>query len=308
MQFQKDNEIEAVLNWCVSVLGPCEVLTDHTRDHPGRRALSIQLHTSSSFCYVKVHRDPSHWASEVHSYEQWASAFGEFAPRLLAVHDEEPLALIMSELPGTILEKTELSVEQEQAVWHHAGRALLSLHNLAVGAYFGPCQRDGTCAQKPIYDAETYVLMELDNWTDRGVRAGYLLKDELAVIQAARDLVPAFAGECPIPCHRDYCPANWLVTNRGIWAGAIDFEFAYWDVRAADFTRYPDWEWINRPDLVTAFFAGYGRSFTAQEEQQRLVAYVQYALGAIVWGCENAYNGFAEEGRHALQHLARSLL
>ena len=79
------------------------------------------------------------------------------------------------------------------------------------------------------------------------------------------------------------CP-NWLVTSDGIWSGVIDFEFSYWGVRVADFTRYPDWDWMVRPDLVEAFFDGYGRSFTPQEEQQCLVAYAQYALNAIVWG------------------------
>ena len=82
----------------------------------------------------------------------------------------------------------------------------------------------------------------------------------------------AFAGERPVPCHRDYGPANWLVTDDGVWAGVIDFEFAYWDVRVADFSRYPDWEWIHRPNLLDAFFDGYGRRLTPKEEQQRLRA------------------------------------
>ena len=123
------------------------------------------------------------------------------------------------------------------------------------------------------------------------------------MIRAACDLIPAFAGERPFPCHRDYCRANWLATDHGAFAGIIDFEFAYWDVRMADFTRYPDWEWVDRPDLIAAFEEGYGRSFTSQEEQQRLVAHANYALSAIVWGSENAYYGFAKEGRQALIHL-----
>ena len=78
-------------------------------------------------------------------------------------------------------------------------------------------------------------------------------------------------------------------------------------MRVADFSRYPDWEWIDRPDLLEAFFEGYGRSLTPLEEQQRLVAYTQYALGAIVWGCEHSFHGFAEEGRQALKRLTTLL-
>ncbi|MEE3258362.1 MAG: hypothetical protein VX293_04045 [Candidatus Latescibacterota bacterium] len=86
----------------------------------------------------------------------------------------------------------------------------------------------------------------------------------------------------------------------------IDFEFAHWDVPTADFTRYPSWNWIERPDLTEAFFAGYG-PLTPEAEQQRLVALATYAVSAIVWGSDNDYHGFAREGREALVHLAGQL-
>jgi Ser/Thr protein kinase RdoA (MazF antagonist) len=105
----------------------------------------------------------------------------------------------------------------------------------------------------------------------------------------------------------DYGPANWLVSDEGVWTGVIDFEFAYWDVRVTDFTRYPEWQWIERPDLIEAFFEGYGRAFTPQEEQQRLVSHAQFALSAVVWGLESAYYGFAAEGHQALKRLGELL-
>ena len=297
---------DPVLDWCAAVLGQFEVVSDHSREHSGQRASACRLHTPTGYCYVKTHRDTSHWNSEVHAYERWASAFGDRVPRLLAVRDQEPLALVISELPGQSIEQAQLSASQARAVWRDAGRALAALHELAVGEYFGPCRRDGTCAGTPIYAAQEYVSQELDNWVERGIRVGCLSDNELSIVRAARGLIPAFAGERPTPCHRDYCPANWMVQD-GIWTGVIDFEFAYWDVRAADFSRYPDWDWISRPDLAQAFFDGYGHSFTPEEEQQRLVAHVQYALGAIVWGQESAYYGFAEEGRQALKRLGELL-
>ena len=117
----------------------------------------------------------------------------------------------------------------------------------------------------------------------------------------------ALEGERPVPCHRDYCAANWLVSEAGIWTGVIDFEFAYWDVRVADFSRDPDWAWIRRPDLFNAFFEGYGRALTPSESQQLLVAHAEYALGAILWGRDNAFYGFEREGRESLAHLATLL-
>ena len=302
-----EGKVKEILDWCTSVVGPCEVVSGDTRFHG--RAMVCRLQTSSDHYYVKIHRQKHWWEKEVHGYEQWAPAFGGFAPELLAVHEEDPLALIVSELPGRIMEEVQLPLQQELMAWHAAGSALAAFHDSAVGESFGHCGRDGVCIGTPIRDAREYISSELQLGIDVGAHAGYFSDDELAVIRAAQELVPAFADERPVPCHRDYCPLNWLVTDDGIWAGVIDFEFAYWDVRVADFSRYPDWEWMRRPDLLEAFFDGYGRPLTPKEEQQRLVSYTQYALSMVIWGCENSLNDSAEEaghcmGRQALKHLA----
>jgi Ser/Thr protein kinase RdoA (MazF antagonist) len=194
-----------------------------------------------------------------------------------------------------------------QAVWRAAGQALAGLHSLPAGEYFGSCLRDGACAGTPVYDARQYVMSNIQEQVERGLKGGYLSQYELTVVHAACALLPAFEGERPLPCHRDYCPANWLVSPEGIWTGVIDFEFSGWDVRAADFTRYPNWDWIDRPELAGAFFEGYGRTFTPAEEQQHLVAHVQYALDAVVWGMENSYFRFAADGRRAFKHLGKLL-
>jgi 8-oxo-dGTP diphosphatase len=298
----QEDDLNRILEWCASVVGPCEVATDDLRFH-GRTSV-LHLRTRSGACYLKLHRQRSFWENEVHGYERWAPAFGASAPPLLAVHEDEPLALLVGELPGRAMESVSLSVDQERAVWHAAGRALTRLHDLAPGDCFGLCHRDGSCAGPPVGDAVEYVTADLERQTAAGRRAGCLDEREASIVRAAQGLTPAFAGERPCPCHRDYGPANWLIAPDGTWAGVIDFEFAYWDVRVTDFCRYPDWEWMRRPELVHAFFQGYGRPLTPREEQQCLVAHILYALGAIVWGHENAFYGFEAEGHQALAHIA----
>jgi Ser/Thr protein kinase RdoA (MazF antagonist) len=152
--------------------------------------------------------------------------------------------------------------------------------------------------------AREHVAQRIESQIEHAIGAEYINEDELATMRTACDLIPALEGEPPVPCHRDYCAANWLVDEEGAWAGVIDFEFAYWDVRVADFARDPHWYWILRPDLIEAFFEGYDRSLTPAEEQQLLVAHAEYALSAIVWGHENAFYGFEQEGRDSLAHLA----
>jgi hypothetical protein len=88
MRSNDDVTLEEVLDWCSSVLGPFEVVANHSRDHAGHRAGVRRLRTSSGYCYAKTYRHQSHWDSEVHGYEQWAGAFGASAAKLLAVRDE----------------------------------------------------------------------------------------------------------------------------------------------------------------------------------------------------------------------------
>lgn len=304
MRSFQDEFSESLFAWCTSVIGPFTWVADTTREHPGKRALVQRLQTSSGVAYLKIHQDPMHWSSEVHAYEQWTCAFGGFAPRLFAVHDLPPLALLISEIAGNPMQQAGLTNAQQRVVWRSAGEALCAFHHGAQGTYFGPCQRDGTPVDAPIADAQTYLVREMDDWIERGLRVGCLGDAELGMLRAAGGLLPAFVDERPVPCHRDYCPANWLVDVSGAWAGVIDFEFSYWDVRAADFARTPDWEWLHQPDLFEAFMEGYGRNFSAAERIQQDFARVMYALGAMVWGAENEYRGFAEEGRQALHHKA----
>ena len=290
------------MKWCSHVVGPCRLVSDDQRPH-GRSGV-YRLRMSSGFCYVKIHEEVIGWEREVHGYEQWAGVFGSSAPEMLAVHPAEPWALLVSELPGQMMGEVQLSVEQEQQVWYAAGRALANLHDVATGDCFGPCHRDGSPAGIHARDASEYVSAGFQRLIDIGVPGGYLSDAELGVVQGALDMVSAFAGERPVPCHRDYGPDNWLVTDTGVWSGVIDFEFSGWDVRVVDVSRYPNWEWIHRPDLLEAFFEGYGRPLTSVEVLQCLILRCQYALGAIVWGHENAFYGFEEEGRRALKHIA----
>lgn len=299
------DELDAALRWCEHVLGPVVVIADHTREHPGLRAGVRRLRAATGEYCVKTHHDPAHWAGETHGYERWAPVFGAHAPRLIAVRDEAPLALIVSALPGRVLEGQVLPIEQQRAVWRAAGAALAQLHAINGNA-FGPCRRDGVCNGVPINDACAYVSAEFDSWLARGARLNCLSAEELSIVRHVRELIPAFAGERPTACHRDYCSANWLVTDAGDWSGVIDFEFAYWDVRAADVSRYPEWEWIGRPELAAAFDEGYATVRAPVDATQRLVARALYALSAVVWGRESGYRGFEREGRAALQWLRDS--
>ena len=229
---------------------------------------------------------------------------GERAPTLLAVRDELPLALVVSEIPGSILEQISLSPDQEEQVWHAAGKALASLHKLAAGPAFGETNRYGSTSPGAPTDPITCLTDRLSELIERASHLGILTDTERRTAAAALQLVPAFQNEKPTPCHRDYCAANWLVDDSGQWSGVIDFEFSHYDVRAADFTRDAHWTYLDRPELPQAMVEGYGQRLP---DEQILFAHAEYAVGAVLWGHENDYRGFEQEGRLALAHLATRL-
>ena len=266
-----------------------------------------KLRTPAGSAYLKIHSDSATWEPEVHGYEQWSRAFGSRTPELLGVYDAGPFAVLTSDLGGKNLEDAALPASQQPAVWRDAGRALAALHDLAVGESFGVAKRDGNAAGPAITDAVEYIAAEFEDLTGRAAAHGWLSDAERAVVERARAMIPAFDGERPTPCHRDYCPVNWIVDASGDWAGVIDYEFARWDVRVTEFARYPHWDWMLCPERTDALLDGYGRPFTPVEQDQLLVARAKYALGAIVWGHENEFYGFEQEGRDALVVLSNLL-
>ena len=299
-----DGDMRTILDWCASIIGPFDALDTDDRFH-GRTSV-LKLKTPAGNCYLKVHRERNTWDAEVHGYEKWAPAFGEQAPRLLGVHDEAPLALLVAELPGRRMEDEAIAESDLHQAWHDAGIALAQLHGTAIGERFGLCRRDGSASADPLVrDAAEYVTTALDRDVKQAEKAGYLDDSELGVVREAQGMVHVFKGEQPIPCHRDYNPANWLIDKADRWIGVIDFEMSAWDVRVAEFSRYPQWEWMLQPEVINAFFDGYGRNLTANEQDQLFVAHVQYAISCILWGHEHNYHGFVREARDSLGTLGK---
>jgi hypothetical protein len=176
------------------------------------------------------------------------------APRLRAVSD--PLAtVIVSAVPGEpapwpaadagVL--PEAARVAEAALHRQAGMLLHRFHQARP-----PLRWEGFGAAKA---AEFGALAPL--------ASALLGKRELAL---ARAEVQALAGlPCPgrVPCHRDYTPRNWVVSD-GVPC-VLDFELARLDVWLADLSRLHLGIWGTRPDLREAFLAGYGRQLTATD-------------------------------------------
>ena len=157
------SEMDEALDWAASELGQVTVISDHTKTHGGHESSICRLLATTGVCYLKIHKSRPNWHNEVHAYEHWACTFGNYAPKLLAARDTPPLALIVSELPGQIMDQTKVTVSQERVIWRTAGAALVALHNLGSGEFFGSCLRDGTSAEVYPQDAREYISIRFKN-------------------------------------------------------------------------------------------------------------------------------------------------
>jgi thiamine kinase-like enzyme len=93
--------------------------------------------------------------------------------------------------------------------------------------------------------------------------------------------VPAVAS------HGDFQPRNWLWDPASGRLGVIDWERAEPAAAIRDLARLEYGPWDRRPDLREAFFAGYGRTLTAQEREMLTCYAVLDALSGLVWGMAN---------------------
>lgn len=299
--------------WCLSLLGPFQEAATAASIH-GRSGLwQLQRHDRRFF--LKVYQDNAAWEREVHAYEQWTPALGNDTPRLLGAYEphqgvEQP-AILLTGLAGLPLRDAQLASSPEQAVWRRAGVTLRRLHDSwqeEGGPFFGPCGRFGEPAGNAPEDPGAFVSAGVERLLKQALDQGYLAADEILTVWGALGLLDCFDGERPRPCHRDYGPDNWLVDDAGNWAGVIDYEMSQWDLPMNDFSRYPHWEWLQRPELLQALYEGYGRTLSTAEKQQCYVLRVQYALDAVVWGMQAQFYGFADEGHRALAALAQGEL
>jgi hypothetical protein len=289
------------LEWIESVIGECQIGTGDIRFH--QRAIVAKVTSLEGVFYFKAHRSKELWNQEVFGYEQWAPLFGKRSPQLIAVREELPYSFLVRDISGLPAERASLSKQVELNLWSSTGKALAGLHKSAKGTLFGTCLRDGSPSGASVTDAQVFILHEIDQEMARCHQLNALTTREAAIVEEVKSFSMAFQNEFAVPCHRDYNPANWLVNAVGTWTGLIDWEFSRWDVRAADFSRFPGWEWLERPDLFEAFLDGYGLHLSDNINQQFLVSRMLYAISAISWGSEHSYFGFVNEGRAALKRI-----
>lgn len=294
---------EPLHQWVHSLLNNFIVASDHSHTHG--EAQVWRLSAGGKEYFVKTHRREKKWEREVFAYEQWVPSLGAHnAPELVALYTE-PHAILLTALPGIVMEETQLTMEQELEAWRKAGSVLAQLHAI-TNDLFGRPHRDGSLID-PEKSPVIFFKTSMEGWIARAESRRCLSADEIAFAHSVIDKADIFEGEVPTAIHGDYTPRNWMVDPlTGKWTGVFDFEHARWDLRVADFKRHRHRFFHQRPDLEEAFFTGYGIKPDERMKLQIRLMEVQQSLSGFVWALEHNETAFAQENRRILHHLMQS--
>lgn len=244
----------AVKEYAEQILGPCDVEQDLSWDH----GLSVVLRlrdVAGGTWFVKRHADRDRHSAEVLAYRQWVPALRANAPRLRAVNDSLA-TIILTAVPG---KPAPWPGTDAQALSETARAAELALHRQAGRLLFRFHQ-----AQPPVR-WESFGATKLAEFDALAPPATALLgKRELALARAEVEALTALPCPDRVPCHRDYTPRNWVVSD-GV-PHVVDFELARLDAALADLSRLHLGIWRTRPDLQEAFLTGYGRQLSSTDQ------------------------------------------
>jgi Ser/Thr protein kinase RdoA (MazF antagonist) len=276
-----------LLGACERLLGPVTLVSDMSWRLGDNTVLEVSDRRGRSLI-AKAVRHQETYERELHALRRWAPALGSGAPDLLAADGERRL-LIVASRPGRLAEET--AAETDPSVHEQAGRLTRRLHD----------------ADQPVLDADiaASTIGKLETWISRGSRL--LSGDDIGFCREQVRPLAAIGPVPTVPCHLDNQPRNWLVDDAGT-VSLIDFGMCKRDVWVRDVQRLYVQQWIGRPDLRDAFYAGYGRTPSASDIAL-LRCYVAYsAVSTIVWASAHGDPDFEEQGRRTLAELRRGTL
>ena len=254
------------------------------------------LSTSAGACFMKQYRQPRKFNQELFAFKQLIPQLPAQAPRLLAFNTELR-CIVMRACAGDTLEALVkqqcLTRKQLQDVHRQAGSFLHALHTL-------PHQDTDVLS---LADA---LIKRQQAWSLRAPYLSTRLKDHVAacIKEAAEHMKQQRLTR--VYCHRDYSHRNWLASgyqHAQLQVSIIDFEHTRPDMFLVDFERLTTREWLDAPDLKDAFFEGYGRTLT-DDENTLLAHYTTLAaMTTIIWSREHHDADFEAQAWRTLTRL-----
>ena len=260
--------------------GPVERVEDRSWDHGEAQVLHVQGPRGA--CFVKRHRTLDHHRREVHAYGQWVAGWAD-VPRVIGEVSDPP-AIAVTALNG--VSALDVAPEDLPEVHRQAGAFIARLHAVRV-------------ADDDISLAEA-LSRRTESWSARA--EGRVERSDIARVRARiNDVLPIVDGWPRRACHRDFTERNWLWDGRGL--SVFDFGTSRPDLALTDVERIWSSSWRAHPGLADAFWDGYGRRPTVDEEAVLDAYGALQALTTVVWAVDHDDAPFEAAGRERLRWL-----
>jgi aminoglycoside phosphotransferase (APT) family kinase protein len=258
----------ALRDLLATVTGTYTVVAEHARPDDMRPSVWEIEGPGGKRWFAKQHAGPRLHQREVDAYQQWTRALGADRAPFLAAANSKERTVVVTAVPGSSLDKLRLPAEQEREAYRQAGLLLARQHTADAG------QRPSTVAEA---DWDDKLAKLLDG------AARYVTADEIAMLRSLAKQAPAVLPN--VVAHGDYMPKNWMWDESEQRLRIIDFERTQREPAARrDLSRLHYRVLHHRPDLAAAFYSGYGRPLSREEEQARTAYAAVDALDSVRWG------------------------
>jgi len=269
----------AVARFVQTQLGNHQVRPHATTPHAKASVVHV-LDAAGSGWVVKTHDRRMRWSREVSAYRRWTPSLGGHAPAFRAA-DAASQSLIVSQVPPG--PRASLS---KRDLHHQAGSVLRRLHDCVAAEpapQFGPELADRTAR---VLDEHPSLLGQRD----------------LSAVRAMLREIAELSEVTTVACHLDYTPRNWLVDSAGVLQ-VIDFAAARRQPWLRDLVKLQCNTWPRRPDTREAFFDGYGRTLSADEEALLRKLSVVWVVGSLVFASDHDYDILRHKAEVVLSDL-----
>ncbi|GAA1237320.1 aminoglycoside phosphotransferase family protein [Streptomyces rhizosphaericus] len=254
-----------------------------------------RVSAGSRDAYVKISPSTLDFEREVAGYAYAAAHLRETeAPRLLAC-DPHLRAILSSPLPGHVVRDLPLETSTELHLYEDAGRLLRRWHDASAPG----TDADRAAVRSDMEDQAQEAADCLEHVTP------HLAADRLALVKAASQELADLAEHLPLVYrHGDYETRNWLYDEATGHHGLIDFAMATHGVAASEFVWLCGAVWPKRPELREAYFTGYGRPLTADEDRLLQLLTVRLGVSYLRNGLANDRDDLVARGRLVLDRMA----
>ncbi|MDP6823033.1 MAG: aminoglycoside phosphotransferase family protein [Dehalococcoidia bacterium] len=289
------SEPDGLRVFAATTLGSGIGIDDRSRTF-GRKSVTWRIRSGDGTgFYLKRHEFRHHYEAEVRALNTWVSRLSPgswwAAPEVVAT-SKELGAVILTELPGEIIEDSPPGAGELRAAYSHAGRLARSLHDADIDLSDEPREQVYTpdAVERHFAGSRTHLDPSTCDWAE--------------AILTAPD---AWDGLEIVPMHGDYSPRNWIIQGGDPTLKVIDWERSrpgYW---VEDIQRMTHDHWLDDTHLRDAFFEGYGRTPTHAEWRHANQITLVNAIGGVGWAISHGDMQFAEHNRKTIERLKELL-